>query len=40
MKPIVVNDSVKFDRILGKLIDTPPETQKEMKRTPKAKSKV
>lgn len=34
MKPVTVNDPDKFDRILGKLIATPPENQKDMK-TPK-----
>ena len=39
MKPIVVRDPEKFDRILGKLIATPPETQKQMQRPPKTSPK-
>lgn len=39
MKPIVVNDTQKFDKIIGRLIATPPEKQKDMKLSPKPSTK-
>jgi len=39
MKPIVVRDSAKFDRILGKLAAMPPEKRSGAKATPKVTPK-
>jgi hypothetical protein len=39
MKPIVVRDPAKFDRILGKLAAMPPEKRSGAKATPKVTPK-